>query len=110
MMTRDPILTSLHLLVQRIVMFLFLSVLMSLVVFSAMLLAYFDLDWGDILPHLRAAWPPALNQLYDILLRCASVIGTLLAVVTYLAAALWWRDAGTVHKRGTRFIDTRREH
>lgn len=108
MMVRDPIWTAMHLRLQRIVMFLVLSALMGLAVFAAVLLAYFDLNWRDIWLHLRAAWMPADDTLHDILLRGSALIGVLLTIVVHLVAALWWRGSGVVHKRGTRFIDDRR--
>lgn len=107
MLTKDPIWTAMHLRLQRVVMFLVLSALMGLAVFSSVLLAYFDLDWHAIWPHLRAAWMPADDTLHDILLRGSAIIGMLLMVVMYLVAALWWSDSGSVHKRGTRYLDER---
>lgn len=108
LLTKDPILTSLHLHLQRLVMFLVLSALMSLAVFVAVLLGYFDLNWRDIWLHLRAAWMPADDTLHDILLRGSIIIGVLVTVVVYLTGALWWRDTGAVHRRGTRLLDNRR--
>lgn len=62
-----------HLRLQRVVMFLVLSMLMSLSVFAAVLLAYFDLNWRDIWLHLCAAWMPADDTLHDILLRGSAI-------------------------------------
>jgi len=107
MVIRDPIWMAIHLRLQRVVMFLVLSALMGLAVFSSVLLAYFDLDWHAIWPHLRAAWMPADDVLHDILLRGSALIGVLLMVVIYLVTALWWRDTGAVHRRGTRYLDER---
>lgn len=106
-LTKDPILTAIRLRLQRLAMFLVLSALMGLVVFSAVLLMYFDQDWRDIWPHLRAAWMPADDILHDILLRGSAIIGVLVVIVIYLLTALWWRDTGAIHRRGTRLRDDR---
>lgn len=108
LLTRDPILTALHLLIQRVIMFLVLCLLMSASVFVTVLCTVFDRTWRDVWTHLRAAWPPAADDLHALLLWGSVVVGVLLTTIVYLLGALWWDDRSTVHRRGTRLIDNRR--
>lgn len=108
LLTKDPILTAMQLRLQRLVVLLVLSVVVGLTIFSAVITQYFDLTWRDIWLHLRSAWPPADGALHELLLWGSAIIGVLVVIVIYLLTALWWRDTGAVHRRGTRLIDNRR--
>lgn len=105
----DPILTAVGVGLRRIALFFFLIAGVWLGLWLWVLLGKYQLDWHEIEALTRAAWPPTSNLTTSLLFWGCCAIGVETTLVVYLVAALWWRRVGDVHRRGTKFLDERRD-
>ena len=107
----DPILDELGVGVRRIGMFLFLtfSTWLCLWLWIWVLFHGYQLNWPAIARVTRAAWPPAADLTIALLFWGCCALGVETTLVVYLTVALWWRGRGDVHRRGTKFLDERRD-
>lgn len=107
-MAHDPILSALLLRLQRAGLMVVGTGLLWVALFWSVLDYKTDLGLSEYREVWRlwcAAWPPAANLTLWLLFTGTGVIALLLTITLSLALALWWQRSGTVHKRGTQFID-----
>ena len=105
---RDPILNALKLRFERLVLFIVLSAVISLAIWTWVLLGWFDFGFASAWQLTKEAYI-ATEEVKSIVLifRACGVIGVLTSLVSFLVAALWWRKSGDVHRRGAQIIDAR---
>lgn len=108
MSDRDPILNALKLRFERLVLFIVLSALISLAIWTWVLLGWFDFRFTSAWKLTKEAYLTIEEgESIVLIFRACGVIGVLITSITFLVAALWWRKSGDVHRRGAQFIDAR---
>lgn len=102
---RDPIIHTIGVLAQRVLLFVVLSLLVALGLWLWVLLGLIDIPAGDLM-----AWtPPEGRKLAAVLAYGCLAIGVLSITVLYLLVAKWWKKRGNVHHhRGAR-LDERED-
>ena len=108
MSSHDPILNAIKVRFERLVLFIVLSALISLALWTWVLLGWFDFGFASAWKLTKEAYFTVEEGRSIVLIfRACGVIGTLTSLVIFLVAALWWRKSGDVHRRGAQFIDAR---
>lgn len=103
MKIHDPIRNQLHVYLERIAVFVFLSLLVFILIWLSVLYMFYRLQTPSDIWEITSI---ALNKQN---IGCAAlmrVIGALsISIITnfYLIIALWWKRSGEAHYRGSRF-------
>lgn len=108
MSAHDPILSAIRLRIERFILFVVLSALISIILWAWALLGWFDVEFSSIWQLTKEAYSTIEEgKSIVLILRGCGVIGILTTSVIFLITALWWRKSGDVHRRGSQFIDAR---
>lgn len=101
---KDPILEHFALWLHRFMLFIVLSLLLSIALWLWVLLFQFNLDRDVLTSWLRSAlYPNRSSKLPAVVLFGSLTIGFLSTTVIYLVVGKWWKNRGDVHQRGSRF-------
>jgi|GEM_PF-3806929 ABC-type phosphate transport system permease subunit len=102
-MTTDPIISQFVMALRRILIFIVLSILIALFVWSWLLKSKFGVHNKELLDWMSVAWPPEENKIAAVFLYGSLTIGILMTTIIYLWIGRWWnKRANVTQHRGAR--------
>lgn len=103
-MNTDPILDSIAITIRRILIFIFISMSASLLVWFWTLTSALNVPTHELVDLLRDGWNPSDNKMPFVLMWGSLAIGVLFTCSLYLTIAHWWKKRRNVrHHRGARW-------
>jgi len=107
-MNSDPIVSLFVIVFRRVMSFIILSVLLSLILWCWLLKSHFGIPSNKLIVWLQAAWSPSESKLPELFFYGSLAIGTLCTSVIYLLIGSWWKKRATVPgPRGGHIEDAR---
>lgn len=106
-MIQDPVVQQVHTFLMRVVYFVALVLLQSMLLWVACWQQLGD-SWLNALVRLPRIWPPSLasgNSLLGLLIVWVSVLQT--TILNLIIGRRWVRKTNVMHHRGSRFSDER---